>query len=70
MSVPTSPHNRVTHEDVRELLGYLAANADVARADDRPDKVATFTRFQATVKTLVALVNGDLQSPQATPRST
>jgi hypothetical protein len=38
--------------DVRELLLFLAANADVAHADGEHAKVDTYRRFQATVQGL------------------
>lgn len=38
--------------DVHDLLVFLAANADVARADGAHEKVQTFQRFQNAVRGL------------------
>lgn len=41
-----------TTQEVHELSLFLAANADVARADGKPDKVAKFEQFQSTLRGL------------------
>lgn len=51
IAVPTS--NELTRAETQDLLTYLAANVDVARADGRHDKAA---RFQGLLKTAKALV--------------
>lgn len=43
-----------TEDDVRDLLAFLAANADVARADGEHKKVEIFSKYQATVRALAA----------------
>lgn len=47
---PTTP--MPVARDVHDLLVFLAANADVARADGQHDKERTFQRYQDTVRGL------------------
>lgn len=46
------PTERPTAEQVHDLMSFLAANADVARADGMPEKVAIFQRHIETLKGL------------------
>lgn len=46
--------DEVTRAEVQDLLGFLAANVDVARVDGKHDKAG---RFQALLKTAKALAS-------------
>lgn len=53
-STSPSADQRPEPSDIRELLHYLAANVDVARADGDHQKAETFRRFSTTVTALAA----------------
>lgn len=47
--------DEVTRSEVQDLLGFLAANVDVARADGKHDKACRFQALLKTAKTLASL---------------